>query len=85
VSFLKFLETTALVILLKVPDDLNAFVMFETLNDRGLKTSQADLLKNYLFGESDDRIDEAQTFWAATIGTLETLENLADNDSLGQH
>jgi hypothetical protein len=27
-----------------VPDDLNALVMFETLNDRGLKTYQADLL-----------------------------------------
>jgi integrase len=29
-----------------VPDDLNAFVMFETLNDRGLKTPQADLLSS---------------------------------------
>jgi len=73
-SWVSFLENTAQVIVLKVPDDLSAFVMFETLNDRGLKTSQADLVKNYLFGESDDRIQEAQQRWAGMIGALETLE-----------
>ncbi len=73
-SWVKFLENTAQVIMLKVPDDLSAFVMFETLNDLGLKTSQADLLKNYLFGESDDRIQEAQQRWAGMVGALETLE-----------
>jgi hypothetical protein len=40
--WVKFFEQSALVVL----DDLNAFVMFETLNDRGLKTSQADLLSS---------------------------------------
>jgi hypothetical protein len=66
-----FIENSAQVIVLKVPDDLNAFVMFETLNDRGLKTSQSDLLKNYLFGEADDRLNEAQQRWASMIGLLE--------------
>ena len=73
-GWVKFLKDKALVIVLKVPDDLNAFVMFETLNDRGLKTSQADLLKNYLFGESDDRESEAQNLWTKMVGALETLE-----------
>lgn len=68
-----FLESKARVILLSVLDGLNAFVMFETLNDRGLKTSQSDLVKNYLFGEADDRGHEAQQKWAAMSGTLETL------------
>jgi len=44
--WVKFFEQSALVNALVVPDDLNAFVMFETLNDRGLKTSQADLLSS---------------------------------------
>src|SRR5205085_5013505 len=32
-SWITFLEQIAEVIILKVPDDLSAFVMFETLND----------------------------------------------------
>jgi hypothetical protein len=48
--------------------------MFETLNDRGLRTSQADLIKNYLFGRSGERIQEVQAKWAYMRGALESLE-----------
>jgi hypothetical protein len=48
--------------------------MFETLNDRGLKTTQADLVKNYLFGRAGARIAEAQQKWAAMRGLLESLD-----------
>lgn len=73
-QWVKFIEQSALVNALIVPDDLSAFVMFETLNDRGLKTSQADLVKNYLFGESADRVSEAQQRWSGMAGALETLD-----------
>jgi hypothetical protein len=73
-AWVKFIEESALVILLKVPDDLNAYIMFETLNDRGLRTSQSDLVKNYLFARAEDRIMEAQQKWASMKGALETLE-----------
>jgi hypothetical protein len=73
--WVKFIEESALVILLTVADDLNAYVMFETLNDRGLRTSQSDLVKNYLFAKAGDRIGEAQQKWASMNGTLETMEN----------
>jgi hypothetical protein len=73
-DWVTYIEESALVIVLKVPDDLNAYVMFETLNDRGLRTSQADLVKNYLFASADDRISEAQQKWASMNGALETLE-----------
>ncbi len=43
------------------------------INDRGL--SQADLIKNYLFGRSGDRIQEVQTRWSYMRGTLESLED----------
>jgi hypothetical protein len=69
----KFIENKAHVILITVPDEMNAFMMFETLNDRGLKTSQADLLKNYLFKEAGERLDEAQQKWSRMISVLETL------------
>lgn len=72
--WIRFVEHSAQVILLKVPTDANAYKMFETLNDRGLRTSQADLIKNYLFGQSGDRLMEAQQKWALMRGTLESLE-----------
>ena len=53
--------------------------MFETLNDRGLRLSAADLLKNYLFGQSQDRINEAQHYWIAMTGVLEAV---GDEDTL---
>lgn len=74
-EWIDFIEESAQVILLKVPDDLNAFVMFETLNDRGLKTSQADLVKNYLYSEAGERISEAQQQWAVTTSLLESTDD----------
>jgi hypothetical protein len=73
--WIDFIEHATTVILATVPDDLNAYVMFETLNDRGLRTTQADLVKNYLFSESGTRIDEAQQRWASMNGTLEAIED----------
>jgi hypothetical protein len=74
-QWVDFLEHRALVILLKVPSDVNAYKMFETLNDRGLKTSQSDLVKNYLFGEAGEKLLEAQQKWAAMKSCLESIED----------
>jgi hypothetical protein len=71
-DWVRFVEKTAQVILLKVPDDLNAFTMFETLNDRGLRTTQFDLVKNYLFGQVGERAEEAHWKWSNMIGVLES-------------
>ena len=54
-------------------EDLDAFVMFETLNDRGLKTSQADLVKNHLLKEAGERRAEAQACWSTMRGAIESL------------
>ncbi len=72
-EWIDFIDSKATIIQLTVPDEVNAFMMFETLNDRGLKTSQADLVKNYLFHEADDRIQEAQQKWSKMIAMLDTL------------
>jgi hypothetical protein len=79
--WVNFLEEDARVILLRVPDDANAYKMFETLNDRGLRTSQADLVKNYLFGRAGDRFSEVQTKWSYMRGALET----SDEDDITIH
>ena len=73
--WLDFIEYSAQIITLEVPDDMNAYVMFETLNDRGLRVSQSDLVKNYLFAEAASRISEAQDRWSSMNGALEILED----------
>jgi hypothetical protein len=71
-EWVSFIEFRAIVILLRVPSDADAFRMFETLNDRGLRTSQADLIKNYLFSRGNGRIAEIQSRWSYMRGALET-------------
>jgi hypothetical protein len=73
-GWVSFIEQRALVVLLRVPDQTNAYRMFETLNDRGLRTSQADLIKNHLFWRSGDRFAEVQSKWSYMRGALEASE-----------
>ena len=73
IKWVSFIKEYAQVILLIVPDHLNAFMMFETLNDRGLRASQADLLKNHLLRRTGDNTSESQQRWAEMLGALESL------------
>lgn len=52
----EFIESAASAVVVTVPDEVNAFRIFETLNDRGLKASQADILKNYFFSRAGERL-----------------------------
>jgi uncharacterized protein with ParB-like and HNH nuclease domain len=73
-KWITFVEHRAEVILLQVPPDMNCYKMFETLNDRGLATTQADLVKNYLFHEAGDaRLSEAESAWSLMRGALFSL------------
>lgn len=73
VQWVDFLKDSAQVIRVTVQDDADAFVIFETLNDRGLELSTSDLLKNYLFGLSGTRVGETKERWLAMTGALETV------------
>jgi len=70
-AWLDYLETNLKVIVVTAPDDSNAFVIFETLNDRGLELAISDLLKNYLFHKSGDKLEEAKNRWLSMIAVLE--------------
>src|SRR5436305_4371851 len=76
--WVSFIEFQAAAILLRVPSDADAFKMFETLNDRGLRTSQADLIKNHLFSRSNGRIEEVQARWSYMRGALESTSDDAE-------
>lgn len=79
--WVKFLEKSAGVAVVTVQDESAAFRMFETLNDRGLRASQADILKNYFFSRAGDRLKEAWSMWNAITGAIETLDE-DDNERL---
>ncbi|MXZ77980.1 MAG: DUF262 domain-containing protein [Acidimicrobiia bacterium] len=53
----------------------NAFLIFETLNDRGMQLTPADLIKNLLYSLSGDRIEEIQHSWDSMVATLETISD----------
>lgn len=69
---LDFIKKGTRVIWVTVKDEANAYVMFETLNDRGLELSKADLLKNFLLSKSGARVKEVLFRWVAMQTALET-------------
>ena len=72
-DWIEFLKLNAIVIVIEVQDDVDAFRMFETLNDRGLKASQIDILKNYLFSISGEHVAESEDSWNSMVGTIESI------------
>lgn len=70
----KFINEKLNVLVLSVEDEANAFVIFETLNDRGRSLDTLDLLKNHLFAKSKTYLSEVKTKWA------ELRENLLQHD-----
>lgn len=73
VKWIEFIRDRAAVIVIRVPDATSAYRMFATLNDRGLRASQADLLKNYLFSKAGSRLTEAAARWSSMTGAIESV------------
>jgi hypothetical protein len=71
--WLDFLEKGARVIWVEVEDRPTAYRIFETMNDRGLKLSAADLIKTYLYSLAGKRENEVVQKWQSMTGTLESL------------
>jgi len=78
-DWILYLEEKAKIILLIAANAENAFMLFETMNDRGLKTSQVDLVKNRLFQLAGDRLGEAQRLWSSMKSSLESV---TDDDEM---
>ncbi|HOX44454.1 MAG TPA: DUF262 domain-containing protein [Myxococcota bacterium] len=70
-----YIDEHVRVIWVRVPDDANAFIIFETLNDRGLDLAISDLLKNFLFRLSEDRLSEVKQSWVEMLATLDAVQN----------
>jgi hypothetical protein len=71
-KFSAYLQDKAQVIAITVPTESDAFLIFETLNDRGADLTIADLLKNFLFSHAKARLDEVRDSWVVTLNNLDT-------------
>lgn len=69
-SYTDVIEKVVTVIQITVGDEQDAYVLFETLNDRGLDLSVADLFKNYFFAKAGSRIDDVQQNWMQMLNYL---------------
>lgn len=80
-KWLDFIDDSLRVVWVQVFDERTAFTIFETMNDRGLKLSAADLLKNFLHAAADteDRKEEVIAKWSSMTATLETVEGEEDD------
>jgi hypothetical protein len=70
-EWFEFLKSGTRVIWLSVEDEAKAYIMFETLNDRGLELSKADLLKNFLLSRSGKRVSEVLNRWVSMQAVLD--------------
>lgn len=69
---LRYIRDSVKVVRLSVPNEANAYTVFETLNDRGLDLSVLDLIKNHLFGKAGNQasLRHMQGQWAQMTGNL---------------
>lgn len=81
VALALYVTTRVVTITVSAGTEDNAFLIFETLNDRGMQLTPSDLLKNLLFARSKTRLSEAQTLWSQMAGTLEAM---SDDTSITQ-
>lgn len=78
VQNLKKLKTTVVerlkLVVIEVESEEEAYQIFETLNDRGLRLSTPDLLLNYLMqtAKNDSERDKVYKHWAAVLETVGT-------------
>jgi len=70
-NWVEHLRESVRVIVVDVPTEADAFVIFETLNDRGADLTIADLLKNYLFRHAGDSLETVRDGWVRALGALE--------------
>jgi hypothetical protein len=74
-TFLYRLRNQAIVIRLDVAEAKDAFKLFETINNRGLRLSPTDIVKNFLLGNAarfgEDALQQGRKAWADLVSHLD--------------
>lgn len=76
--WVRFIKERTHIIAVSVLDENHAYRLFETLNDRGVRASQVDILKNFFLEKAADRQTETHGEWTELTGKIEA--NFPDND-----
>lgn len=76
----KYIKEHVKVIFVIVPNDEDAYTIFETLNDRGLELTKADLLKNHLLRtvkaksrSANSKVADVLSKWDIMNGSLDAI------------
>jgi uncharacterized protein with ParB-like and HNH nuclease domain len=72
-EWMDYLQKSIAVVVIIVPEDVDGYTMFETLNDRGLRASQVDNIKNRLFKEAGSRLQEVEEKWLSMLAQIESF------------
>ncbi len=78
-TIINIMEERIGLIHITVKGDVNAFTVFETLNDRGLELNAADLLKNHLLSVQGVKTKECAKNWdnmTANLGRIDPIDFL---------
>lgn len=70
-DWVSFLSERVRIGVIEVPTEADAYVIFETLNDRGADLTTADLLKNFLYGRAGKSLPAVRENWARVLGALD--------------
>jgi len=83
IRWIEFLQNGVRVISLQVESEADAFLIFETLNDRGLGLTIADLLENHLLSSARARIktDGVHAAWMSIVRAFPPADGDDDSES----
>lgn len=77
IELVTYIDTQVQVLLAVATGIPEAYVIFETLNDRGADLTTADLLKNYLFSRAGSTaISHAQSVWTIVTAKFDKADDL---------
>jgi hypothetical protein len=80
-TFLYKLKNQTLIIRLDVNEAKDAFKLFETINNRGLRLSQIDIIKNFVLGNAarfgSEELEFARRQWGQLIAALDGIDTIA--------
>lgn len=72
VDLVEYISDNLVFVQITATDELSAYLIFETLNDRGLDLSVTDLLKNYLFSLVHERDQKhVKNFWNEILKSID--------------
>ena len=83
-SFVYWLLENVYLVEITAYNSKDAYAIFETVNDRGLSLTPADMLRGYLLSNIDDpeRRNHASEIWREQVQDLQNIDREADADAI---